>query len=54
MDRTIHRQAVQLTRFEVVVLHLVGLLVANGVSIPAHLQEEIEDLTNNKETEESE
>ena len=45
MDRTIHRQQVHITRFEVVVLHLVGLLVANGVKIPEHLQEEIDELT---------
>jgi hypothetical protein len=48
MDRVIHQQAVHLTRFEVVVLHLVALLVANGVSIPKHLQEEVDELTLHK------
>lgn len=47
MDKTIHRQSVHLTRFEVVVLHLVSLLVANGVAIPKHLQEEVDALTAN-------
>lgn len=52
MDRVIHRQAVQLTRFEVVVLHLVALLVQNGVTIPQHLKEEVEVLTTHKVDEE--
>ena len=45
MDKVIHRQAIHLTRFEVLVLHLVSLLVANGVELPRYLQDEVDSLT---------
>ena len=45
MDETIHKQQVHNTRFEVLVIHLVGLLAANGITIPDSLQREIDDLT---------
>lgn len=49
MDETIHRQAVKLTRFEVVVLRLIALLVQHQVSIPLDIRAEIDELTLEKE-----
>jgi hypothetical protein len=49
MDKTIHRQAVKLTRFEVVVLRLIALLVQHQVTIPQDIQDEIDELTQEKD-----
>lgn len=45
MDRTIHRQAIKLTRLTVVLLHVKMLLNQHKVPVPEHLQKEMDELT---------
>lgn len=43
-DAKIHDYAVKITRLTVIMIRLEALLLANGVSIPADLNDEIEEL----------
>jgi hypothetical protein len=45
MDKTIHRQQVRLTRLQVLVIQMNGLLAQNGVAVPEFMQAEIRELT---------
>lgn len=45
MDDTIHKQQVKVTRLVVLVTHMNGLLIANGVTIPEKIEKEIQELT---------
>lgn len=45
MDLLIHKQQVKVTRLVVLVTHMNGLLVQNGVEIPTKIEAEIMELT---------
>lgn len=45
MDRTIHRQAIKLTRLTLVLMHVKVLLNSHSVPVPEHLQQEMDELT---------
>lgn len=44
MDKTIHKQQIKLTRFAVLVVQLVGIIVGAGNTVPPAIQAEIDDL----------
>lgn len=43
-DGVIHRQATKLTRIEMLARQLIGLIQDNSVSVPVHIQKELDDL----------
>lgn len=49
MDRTIHRQQKTITRLEVLVLQMKGLMAGAGVMIPPMMQREIDDLVKDQD-----
>ena len=44
MDRTIHKQQRTVTRLEMLALQLIGLVQDHGISVPARMEDEINDL----------
>ena len=49
MDQTIHKQQKTITRLEMLVIHLKGLLAGSGIPIPPSIQREIVDLVEARE-----
>ena len=45
MDAMIHRQQIRLTRLQVLVIQMNGLLVSNGIKMPDYMQAELKELT---------
>ena len=44
MDLRLHRQQVKITRLQVLIIQMEGLLVANGVKVPENVKTEIREL----------
>ena len=48
LDNMVHKQQVRLTRLQVLVIQMNGLLVGNGIQMPDYMKAELKELTDDE------